>query len=198
MSRSGGVIENPVTGERIIYRKTTAETKGQLLQFDYFMKPHSKGLATIAHTQPKLEQRMEVLGGTMTYTMGRNKVKKTLSKGEKIVIPPDVPHSLWNEGDEELYILDEYSPPLNIQKFFETMYGLARDGKVNKNGLPGLLQISLLASFYKDEVGAGSSSQKFLFAVSRLLVPIAKSRGYKPWYSEDTRRKFIEKLQVET
>jgi mannose-6-phosphate isomerase-like protein (cupin superfamily) len=184
MSRSGDTIVNPVTGERIIYRKTAAETNGQLLQFDYFMKPHSKGLATIAHTQPKLEQRMEVLEGTMTYTMGRNKVKKTLSKGEKVTIPRDVTHSLWNESSEELHILDEYSPPLNIQKFFETMYGLARDGKVNRNGLPNLLQISLQASFYTNEVGAGSSSQKFLFAVSRLFVPIAKGRGYEPWYSK--------------
>jgi quercetin dioxygenase-like cupin family protein len=182
MAQERKAVENPVTGEKIVYRKTASETNGQLLQFDYFMKPHSKGLATIAHTQPKLEQRMEVLSGTMTYSKGKSKEKKTLPKGQKIVIPLNEPHSLWNEGEEELHILDEYSPPLNIQKFFETMYGLARDGKVNKNGLPNLMQLAVLASYYKDEVGAGSSSQKFLFAVSRLFVPIAKSRGYKPWY----------------
>jgi quercetin dioxygenase-like cupin family protein len=182
MTQQGHVIENPVTGERIIYRKTAAETNGQLLQFEYFMKPHSKGLATITHKQPKLEQRMEVLSGTMSYTLGKGKEKIVLKAGEKVVIPPNEPHSLWNDEDEELHILDEYSPPLNIQKFFETMYGLARDGKVNKNGLPGILQIAVLASFYKNEVGAGSTSQKFLFAFSKLFVPIAKSRGYRPWY----------------
>ncbi len=182
MTHSGDIVGNPVTGEKIIFRKTTNETNGQLLQFDYFMKPHSKGLATITHTQPKLEQRMEILSGTMSYTLGKSKEKKTLTKGQKVVIPPNEPHSLWNEGDEELHLLDEYSPPFNIQKFFETMYGLAKDGKTNKNGLPGTLQLAVMVSYYKNEVGAGSSSQKFLFAISRLFSPIAKSRGYRPWY----------------
>jgi quercetin dioxygenase-like cupin family protein len=160
MARTGDVLENPVTGEKIVFRKTTDETNGQLLQFDYYMKPRSKGLATIAHTEPKLEQRMEVLGGTMTYTIGKSGEKKTLVKGQKITIPPDELHSLWNEGNEELYILDEYSPALNMQKFFETMYGLAKDGKVNKKtGLPSFLQIAVMASYYKDEVGGGSTSQ---------------------------------------
>ena len=178
------IVENPVTGEKLIYRKTTHETNGQLLQFDYFMKPHSKGLATIAHTQPKLEQRMQIISGTMSYTLGKSKEKRILKAGEKVVIPPNVPHSLWNEGDVELHLLEEYSPPLNIQKFFETMYGLAKDGKTNKSGLPNTLQLAVIASYYKDEVGAGSSSQKFLFAISKLFVPIARSRGYRPWYPE--------------
>jgi mannose-6-phosphate isomerase-like protein (cupin superfamily) len=182
MARAGDVVENPATGERIVFRKTTGETNGRLLQFDYFMKPHSKGLASITHTQPKLEQRMEVLSGSMTYTTGKSKEKKILLKGQIVVIPPNEPHSLWNDGDEELHLLDEYSPPFKIQRFFETMYGLAKDGKTNKNGLPGTLQLAVLTGYYKDEVGAGSSSQKFLFAISSLFAPIARSRGYKAWY----------------
>jgi quercetin dioxygenase-like cupin family protein len=179
------VLENPLTGERIIYRKATRETNGKLLQFEYFMKPHSKGLATLPHTQPKLEQRMEVLNGIMCYKLGKKKEIKVLKKGEKVVIPPGVPHSLWNDSDEELHILDEYEPALKIQKFFETIYGLARDGKVNKKtGLPKLLQIAVMVSYFKNEVGAGSSSQRFLFALSRLFVPLAKSRGYRPWYQK--------------
>jgi quercetin dioxygenase-like cupin family protein len=185
LANERNVVENPVTGERIIYRRTTRETRGELLQFEYFMKPHSKGLATIKHTQPKLEQRMEVLSGTMTYLLGKNKEKRLLKAGQKIVIPPNEPHSLWNESDEELHIIDEYSPALKMQKFFETMYGLARDGKVNTDtGLPNLLQIAVMSSYYRNEVGAGSNSQKLLFAISRLFGPLAQSQGYRPWYTK--------------
>jgi mannose-6-phosphate isomerase-like protein (cupin superfamily) len=178
-------LDNPLTGESIIYRQTAVETNGRLLQFDYFMKPKSKGMSTIPHTQPKLEQRMRVISGTMSYSMGKDKKKKLLTSGQSVVIPPGVVHSLWNDGAEELHVLDEYEPALNMQKFFETLYGLARDDKVNKKTyLPGFLQTAVIASFYKDEVGVGSSFQKFLVGISRLFVPLAKRRGYKPWYQE--------------
>jgi hypothetical protein len=35
--------------------------------------------------------------------------------------------------------------------FFETYFGLAKDGKVGKNGLPNPLQIMVLARAYHDE-----------------------------------------------
>ena len=39
MAKPGDVIENPVTGERIVFRKTARETNGELLQFELLLKP---------------------------------------------------------------------------------------------------------------------------------------------------------------
>ena len=36
----------------------------------------------------------------------------------------------------------------------------------------------------KNEVVAGSASQKFLSVISKLFAPIANSCGYKPWYQK--------------
>jgi len=37
MAKTGDVIENPMTGERITFLKTTRETNGELLRFEYVL-----------------------------------------------------------------------------------------------------------------------------------------------------------------
>src|SRR3982074_1104357 len=39
MAYAGQIIENPVSGERITFRKTAAETNGELLEFDLGLTP---------------------------------------------------------------------------------------------------------------------------------------------------------------
>jgi mannose-6-phosphate isomerase-like protein (cupin superfamily) len=175
-------IENTVTGERMIFRKTSSETAGKLFQAEFLMKPHSKGLATIAHVQPELEQRLEVLSGTMNYTLGNEK-NRIARPGDKVIIPPKTSHSIWNDGDEELRALDEYSPAYDMEKFFETCYGLAKDGKCNKKtGVPSLSQLAVMMRSFKKEIGPGSPSGRILWALSVVIAPIARARGYRPWY----------------
>lgn len=36
MARAGDELVNPITGERIVFRKTAAETAGRLLEMDDF------------------------------------------------------------------------------------------------------------------------------------------------------------------
>src|ERR1700704_4344375 len=45
MAYSGQIIENPVSGERITFRKTAADTTGELLEFDIQLTPdgHTPG-----------------------------------------------------------------------------------------------------------------------------------------------------------
>jgi hypothetical protein len=43
---------------------------------------------------------------------------------------------LWNEGSEELHVLNEFAPALNIEGFLEAFLGLAADGKVSREGIP--------------------------------------------------------------
>jgi quercetin dioxygenase-like cupin family protein len=186
LGKQGDVLENPITGERMVFRKTAKDTNGQLMQSDFFMKPRSKGVATVEHTQPGLEQRLEVISGVMSYTRGKSKEKKIARPGDKIVIPPRVPHSIWNEGDEELHALDEYEPAFNIEKFFETAYGLAKDRvKCNKKtGVPNFFELSVMMQGYKREIGVGPGAPKILAVFAVLVAPIARARGYRAWYAK--------------
>ena len=57
MAKAGDVIENPVTGERITFLKTTRETNGELLRFEYVVPP---GFTIPEHVHPRQEERHEV------------------------------------------------------------------------------------------------------------------------------------------
>ena len=70
--------------------------------------------------------------------------------------------------------------------FFETFFGLAKDGKTNSRGLPNLLSMAVLMREYEGEVRLARPP----FAVQRALFgPLAvlgRSLGYRGWYPEYT------------
>jgi hypothetical protein len=63
--------------------------------------------------------------------------ERTLQRESAWWFPRSGPH-LGIGGEEEGHVLVEFRPALNTETFFETMYGLARDGKVDENGVPPL------------------------------------------------------------
>ncbi len=72
MAYSGQVLDNPVSGERIVFRKTAADTGGPLLAFDLFLAPdgHVPGL----HVHPAQEERFEVVRGTLPASTYRSRL----------------------------------------------------------------------------------------------------------------------------
>jgi hypothetical protein len=55
--RPGDQIENPVTGERIVFRETARETEGALLAFDYVLRPG--GSVPFPHVHPRQMERFD-------------------------------------------------------------------------------------------------------------------------------------------
>jgi len=51
MARQGDTLENPVTGERLAFRRTTAESGGAVLSFAYFLP--AGGSVPLAHVHPR-------------------------------------------------------------------------------------------------------------------------------------------------
>ena len=72
MAYAGQVIDNQLSGERITFRKTAAETNGELLAIDLELSPdgHVPGM----HVHPIQEERFEVVKGTMRFRMGGKRV----------------------------------------------------------------------------------------------------------------------------
>ena len=178
MARAGDVIESPVIGERAIFRQTAADTNGELLQLEVFQRVGAKG--PVEHYHTGQEERFEVVSGVMHALVGGREVR--LGPGERVVIPAGTPHRWWNGGQEELHVVAEVRPALQVERFFETIFGLARDGKTDADGAPSFLQIALFASAYDIWVPKPPRPlQRALFAV---LAPIARLRGYRAWYPE--------------
>jgi hypothetical protein len=151
-----------------------------LLRLEWSLEPD--GFLPGAHTHPHQEERFEVVSGTLGVRVGRRKY--SLGAGEAVVVPPGAVHGWWNEGDEVLRGLLEFRPALDTESLFETSFGLARDGKVSKKGVPSPLQIIALLDEYEDELGIPWVPKRVQHAVVSLLAPLARGRGYRGRYPE--------------
>ena len=184
MAKAGDIIENPITRERITFLKTTQETNGELLRFEYVVPPR---FFIPEHFHPCQEERHEVLLGTLRGRVGGR--ERDYTEGERVVGPAGVPHAWKNpSSDEELRLVSEIRPPLIFETILETTFGLARDGKSTKHGIPkNPLQIAVLADesrgmFYSSRVPV--AVQEGFLTLLALLASVGRLLGYKARYPE--------------
>jgi quercetin dioxygenase-like cupin family protein len=174
---------NQQTKQRFIFHKTAADTNGELLEMEVSYPPHSGQPPD--HYHPYQEERFEVLEGRFRTKIGE--VMHTYETGEKFTVPKNTPHWMHNISDEEGCLLWQVRPAMKTQAFFETMWGLEADGKVNENGVPNLLQLAVILNEYSDEFRASSPPywiQRILFG---LLSPMGKLLGYRASYLRNSR-----------
>jgi hypothetical protein len=96
-----------------------------------------------------------------------------------VTIPPNAPHAFWNDGEEVAHYLQEFRPALRSERFFETLFGLARDGKINARGMPSVLALAVLVPAMGDVIRPTSPPWPLLRGVAWLLGPLARLRGYR-------------------
>lgn len=182
MARTGDVLEHPVTRERIVWRQVAEDTRGELLQIDLFAQPG--GFVAAEHVHPNQEERFEVLAGTLALRVdGR---ERTLGVGEVAVVPAGRPHAWWNAAPEEAHVLGEVRPALRTEMFFETFFGLAKDGKTNRRGLPNPLQLAVLMREYEDELRLARPSITIQRGLFGPLAVLGRLLGYRGWYPRYT------------
>ncbi len=178
MAYQGEEIVNPRTGQRMVFLQTAEDTDGALLQLETVNPGHSP--AEPEHVHPLQESSAEVIAGALYFSV-RGEIQ-IVRAGDKIVIPPNTPHSFWNGGDVDARAVQEFRPALRIESFFETWFGLAHDGKLNEKGMPSVLQLAVMVPAFADEMRPTSPPWGMLRALSWLLGPIARARGYRSIY----------------
>ncbi len=193
MSRAGDVGENPVTGERVVVRLGTEETRGELLVVEAFVKPG--GAVTGEHVHPIIEEYFTVVSGRVGFRLdGRESIAEP---GQRLHVPAGMAHDWWNAGEEEAHIVVEISPAGRFEVMIANLFGLARDGKTNAKGMPNLLQAALFAREFEDVLyftRPPRAVQKVLFGI---LAPVARLLGYRGSYPEYLERGTTERVEVE-
>ena len=119
------------------------------------------------HIHLQCAERFEVVGGQLGVILDGE--RRLLGIGEEIFIPPG-----------------------QLQTYWETVFGLAEDGKVGKNGLPNLLQLAVLVPL------ADSYDPKIPLPLMKLMIGvlggIGRLLGYKasyPQYSSGSDSHFL-------
>ncbi len=179
MAYAGQTISNPVSGERITFVKTAADTDGELLTIDMTLAPD--GHVPGAHVHPEQEERFEVVSGTMVFRMGRKKV--VAGPGDVVVVPPGVAHKFSNGGDEEARVLVEVRPALKMEELFESTVALAEEGKTNRKGMPKPLHLALFVGEYQREVRAPFPPAAVVKALMAPLAWYGRKRGHAERYT---------------
>lgn len=179
MARAGQVIDNPRTGQRMNFLQTGAETNGELLQIDCLSPPHQA--EEPLHVHPRQEHQFKVLAGTLRFEIGGR--QQDLRVGDPALrITPATPHRFWNPGEVDARYLQEFRPALHIDRFFESLFALARDDKLNASGSPGLMQVAVMVPAHGDEIRLMNPPWPIVLVISAVLAPIARLLGYTADY----------------
>jgi mannose-6-phosphate isomerase-like protein (cupin superfamily) len=180
MAYKNKVILNPLTGHEMKFLQTAKDTNGKLLEIEATYHAASKPPAP--HYHPAQDEVFTVLEGTLAVQVAGQ--LKQMHAGDILHIPRNTVHAMWNPFEAKTVVNWQVRPALNTEQFLETGTGLAADGKLNKNGMPPLLQVALLANHFAPVYRL----PKPPFAVQRilfwLLTPIAYLKGYRATYAK--------------
>ena len=178
MIQAGDAIENPVTGERLVFRKTSRETNGDAVMLEAFVK--ANGFVAAAHVHPHQEERFQILRGTVGFRLGREKI--VAGPGQRVTVPAGTAHTFWNAGDNEAHFVCEVRPALQFEQLIETMFGLAADGKTNRKGMPNPLRLAVIARHHFDDVRLPFPPAWMQRMGLALGAPVGRVLGYQATY----------------
>jgi quercetin dioxygenase-like cupin family protein len=178
MIHTGDTIHNPVTGERITFRATSADTNGEAVVIECAVQPH--GFVAAAHVHPSQSERFAVIEGTLGIKVGKE--KHELGHGEVALVEAGTPHKFWNAGEDEVRFVCEVRPALQFESLLETMFTLAGDGKTNRKGMPNPLRLAVIALAHFDTVQLPHPPAWLQRAGLALGAPLGRALGYRATY----------------
>ena len=150
MAYKGQRITNPVSGETITFKRTSASTGGRLLEIELELTPDGK--VPGMHVHPSQEERFEVLEGKMKFRMGMKTI--VAEPGDVVTVPAGKAHKFSNAGDVPARANVQVRPALKMEELFETTVKLAEEGRVMSSGMPKPLDLALFVREFAAEVRA--------------------------------------------
>jgi quercetin dioxygenase-like cupin family protein len=137
------VIVNRVTGDRMTVLYSNPFGEGEYFKVRFDLPPGAKGSPLHYHT--KMGETFTVLQGCLEMEVGGRGKRIILQAGESVYVPPGVQHSFCNSSDQWVTYTSENVSAGQFEQFIRGLYGLAVDGKVNREGMPvNLLHLALL------------------------------------------------------
>lgn len=179
-SRRGQVLENPATGERVVMLTDPETHPDRVLVAHLHVEPG--GRVAAAHSHPSITERFHVLQGEVGFLLGDRRT--TLGAGQEAVVPAGTVHDWWQTGEEVAQVIVEVDPGDRFVEMVGTMFGLARDGKVDRRGLPHPLQLAVTAHAYRDVMVLASPPAWVQGLAFGILAPLGRTLGRRPSYAE--------------
>ena len=184
MIHAGDTIENPVTGERLVFKQTSVETDGEYVLFECFVQP--SGSVAAAHVHPFQQERFQVLRGQPSPSSWTGR-RLTAVPGDCILVPSGGGHQFWNAGDTDARFACEVRPALQFEELIETMFSLAQAGKTNRKGMPNPLRLAVIACAHFDTVRLPFPPAWMQRVGLAFGAPLGRLLGYRATYRVEGR-----------
>jgi mannose-6-phosphate isomerase-like protein (cupin superfamily) len=169
MANPGDTLEHPITGERITFLQTSAETRGTFTSLRMEVRPGGPGHAP--HVHPRIDERFDILGGEWVFEVAG--VQRQAGAGDTITVQAGTAHSWRVSGPDAATTVITLSPSLQCEPYFESLFGLAQDGLTDPGtGLPSKTWQALLISEYGE--GFAIPAEPPLAILLEQLRPIAE------------------------
>ncbi len=179
MAYAGQTIENPVSGERITFLQTAADTNGERLEIELELSPD--GSVPGAHVHPEQTETFHVLEGAMKFRLGLRTIRA--EAGDTVVVPAGRVHRFANGGDTTARCRVEVVPALDMEQLLETTVELALEGNVTRKGMPKPLHLALFVRRFAREVRAPFPPAWMVRVLMAPLAALASRRGHAERYA---------------
>jgi quercetin dioxygenase-like cupin family protein len=127
MPHPGERISNPITGERIVFQRTTGETGGECLLMDVELRPAGI-IAGAPHRHP-FEERFHVTDGRLIgWIAGQGTFSH--GAGDRFVVAPDTDHLVMNGAAAVSRAQVEARPGKDFDRLLEVAFAFSR-GRVS-------------------------------------------------------------------
>lgn len=164
-------IFHPTQKDYATFLETSASTNGKRTLIEIELAP---GGGNPPHYHLAFDERFEVLEGELQVLVGTETY--TLRRGETKTAPVNTLHCFKNATDKTTRFLVDIQPgSTGFEQALQIAYGLATDGKANKQGLPK--NIYHLAVIFVLGEGRMPGAMSLLMPVFRILAAQARKKG---------------------
>jgi quercetin dioxygenase-like cupin family protein len=188
MAKSGLILENAVTGVRVVFVETPQDSGGLQVVHEFTYPPGTG--REYPHVHRLSSDWFEILEGQASYQLDGKTGQ--VKGGDTLDFPPGIPHlHPWNNGSEVLKLRQTVRFPTphmveleKIDGIVETFFGLAKDGKVNKDGVPSFLQVMVSFGDLLPELAMPGLPIVIQRVMMGTLTGIGRLMGIKPRYPQ--------------
>lgn len=174
-------IADPVLRQRLAFSTTRDDDGTEVLHVETWVDP---GGGVTPHVHPAMEERFDVLEGTVTFLSGR--VWAPVAAGHTAVVPAGTRHAYRNDSAAPAHMVCHVRPPSTLQAFLEDAAALGRAGLTTRRALPksprALMIAAVVAEANFDMVTLGFPPLPPM-AVQRAVIPplaaLGRRRGYR-------------------
>jgi quercetin dioxygenase-like cupin family protein len=179
MWTTGDVLANPITGERIEVRAGRADTGDDRVVLELVVPAGRAGGGE--HVHHRACERVEVVEGRLGYAIGDE--GGLALPGDALTIASGTAHEWWNAGTHDAVVRLDVWPAERFELMVETLFGLAAQGRTNRQGTPGVLQLAVLARAFGAQVVPAGRLVRTRRALLAALAPLGLALGRRATYA---------------